>query len=789
MNSHMMGTAVRRREDLPLLQGRGSYVDDIKLPGELEAVFVRSPHACAFIRAIDISRAEQMPGVRAIYTIEQVRHLGPLLALVQCGKMRPLLADGVVRHVGEAIVMVVADNRYLAQDAADAVMVEYDVRTAVIDLEVAATDVLKVHEDLPSNTINSFESGDAATVAAIKARADVVVVTQRLLNQRVIPVSLEPRAVLADWKPLKLTCWTSTQIPFGVAGALSKVFALPFNQVRVIAPDVGGAFGSKLNFYTEEVLTCFASGELARPVRWTETRREAMVATTHGRGWVATVTLVATRQGDLLAYELLGLADMGAYSQCFTAGIPGLGQLAALGTYKIPVAHFKISCVMTHKMCTDAYRGAGRPEAIYALERMMDLLARELQMDPAELRLRNFWKVEEFPVTTTFGVQMDSGNYSSLFQSLLERANIGELRREQEQARQRGRYLGIGLCAFVEPGGLAPAEIAAWAGLSYSNYGLPSALTEVATVRVNPDSSVTITTGSCPAGQGHETVWAQIASDVLQIPMESITVLHGDTQGNPLGIGSFGSRSAVVGGTAVLQAAQRVRDKAAAIVAAVCQTAPEHVHFVSGCACVEQDMEKQLTWPEIAANAYLPTRLPEDIEVGLEAVVFFSPSHLVWTYGAHLAVVEVDIETGVVQLLRYIGIDDCGNVINPMIVEGQVHGGIAQGFGQAMLEEAAYDEKGHLLNNTLKTYRLPAAENLPSFEMERMQTPSPHNPMGVKGVGESGTIATPPVMVNAVLDALAPLGVRHLDMPLRPHTVWEAIQQAKEEQADVSRYL
>lgn len=776
-----VGTAVKRREDLPLVRGRGRYVDDIKLPRELAAVFVRSPHAHALIRSIDTSRAERMPGVHAIYTIEHVRQLGPLLAQMQLGKMRPLLADGIVRHVGEAVAMVVADNRYVAQDIADAITVEYDVRPPIIDLEAAATDAQRVHDDLPSNTINVIEGGDAAAIAKIKARDDVVVVTQRLVNQRVVPLAIEPRAVLADWNTEKLTIWTTTQMPFAVAGGLAKTFGLPLGQVRAIAPDVGGAFGSKLNFYVEEVLACFASRELERPVRWTETRREAMVATSHGRGWVATATLVATKQGDLLAYELVGLADMGAYSQCFTAGIPGLGQVAALGSYKIPAAHFKLSCVYTNKMCTDSYRGAGRPEAIYCLERTMDLLARKLRMDPAELRLRNFWKKEEFPVTTVFGIQMDSGDYGGLFQRLLEHANIAQLRREQEQARREGRYMGIGLCAFVEPGGLAPSPLSAYAHLSYSNYGLPSSLTEVATVRVNPDASLSITTGSCPAGQGHETAWAQIASDALQFPMEHITVLHGDTQGNPLGIGSFGSRSAAVGGTAVLQAAQRVRSKAAALVAGTLHVAPEQVRFADGNAYVESDPDKKMSWQEIAAVAYQPTLLPQGLEMGLEAVAFFDPPGLVWAYGAHLAVVEVDSETGAVQLLRYIGIDDCGNVINPMLVEGQIHGGIAQGFGQAMLEEAAYDEQGHLLTNTLKTYRIPVAENLPSFEMERMQTPTPINPLGVKGVGEGGAIAAPPTLVNAVLDALAPLGVHHLDMPLRPHRVWEAIHQAKGE--------
>ncbi|MBA2393986.1 MAG: molybdopterin-dependent oxidoreductase, partial [Ktedonobacteraceae bacterium] len=372
-------------------------------------------------------------------------------------------------------------------------------------------------------------------------------------------------------------------------------------------------------------------------------------------------------------------------------------------------------------------------------------------------------------------------NYSALFQRLLETANIGQLRQEQEQAKQEGRYLGIGLCAFVEPGGLAPSPISAWAGLSYSNYGLPSSLTEVATVRINPDASVSITTGSCPAGQGHETAWAQIASDVLQLPMERITILHGDTQGNPLGIGSFGSRSAAVGGTAVFQAAERVRDKAATIVAGTYKTTPDQVRFADGGAYLTTDQEKKLTWQEIAAKAYQPTLLPPGIEIGLEAVMFFDPPGIVWTYGAHLAVVEVDIETGAVHLLRYIGIDDCGNVINPMIVEGQIHGGIAQGFGQAMLEEVVYDKQGNLLTDSLKAYRIPVAENLPSFEVERMQTPSPLNPLGVKGVGEGGSIAAPPVMVNATLDALASFGIQHLDMPLQPHTVWAAINQAKGE--------
>jgi carbon-monoxide dehydrogenase large subunit len=775
-----IGTAIKRVEDAALIRGAGRYVDDVKLPGEKAIIFVRSPHAHARITAIDKTRALQMPGVRAIYTFDDVKHLGPLLALNQSGKLRPLLADGVVKHVGEAVVMVVAENRYLAQDAADAVEVTYEPREPLIDVEVAATNCLKVHDDLPSNIINTVETGDAKAVAAAKTRDDVVVVSQRLVNQRVIPLALEPRASLADWNTNRVTLWTTTQIPFGVAGAIGKTFGLPLGNVRVISPDVGGGFGSKLNVYAEEILTCFASRQLGHPIRWTETRREAMVASTHGRGWVTTATLVATRQGDLLAYELIGVADMGAYSQCFTAAIPALGQLAASGTYKIPAIHFKIDCVSTHTMTTDSYRGAGRPEAVYNLERMMDLLAKELGIDAVTLRRRNFWKPQEFPVTTALGVTMDSGNYEANFDTLLDAIDLPALRRQQAEGRAQGRYLGIGFCTFVEPGGLAPSEMADY-GISFANYGLPAGSGESATVRVNPDTSLTVTTGTCPSGQGHETVWAQIASTILAFPFERISVLQGDTKGAMLGLGSFSSRSACVGGSAVAKAAEHVRKKAAIIAAHLLNSTPDAIRFVDG-HIYAAGIDKTVTWTDLAVTAYHNHRTPPDVQPGLEATVFFDPRGLTWAFGSHVAIVEVQPEIGVVTLLRYVGVDDCGTVINPMIVDGQVHGAIAQGFGQALLEEAIYDEQGHLLSDSLLTYRIPVAENLPSFELHRTVTPSPLNSLGVKGVGEGGAIAAPPALVNAVLDALAPLGVRHLDMPLRPHSVWEAIQQAKEVQ-------
>ncbi|MFN2486477.1 MAG: xanthine dehydrogenase family protein molybdopterin-binding subunit [Acidimicrobiia bacterium] len=778
MSTKLFGKAVKRKEDPALIMGTGRFVDDIKLTAEVSASFVRSPFAHARVTSIDASEALAMPGVHAVYTIDDVRHLGPLLAQAPIGKLRPLLADGVCKHVGEAVAMVIADDRYLAKDAADAVRVEYEPLKAIVDLEEAASDEAKVHDDLASNTVHTWEVGEAATIEEAKSRPDVVVVSQKMTNQRLIPTAIEPRGVLAEWTSGygSVTVWSTTQQPHAVAGAIALTFGVPYNKVRVVAPEVGGGFGRGLNVYAEDILACFASKQLGRPVRWIETRREAATATVHGRGWVATGTIVATLDGKLIAYELAGFADMGAYSQNFTVAIPVLGQFTMPGQYKWEAIHWKIACVVTNTPTTDAYRGAGRPEVTFYVERMMDLVAIKLGMDPVELRKKNFWQPDEFPASTLVGMTMDSGNYGANVDRLMQLVDIEALRTEQEQARAQGRYLGIGIGTFIEACGLAPSGFAD-AGLSWAGYGLPAAFNESAVVRVTPDGSATVIAGTGPTGQGHETTFAQIISDTLGISFDRIEVRHGDTRDAPMGIGTGGSRSAAVGGAAVAVAAGRVQEKAAKIAAHMMEAAPGDIRFEEGGAHVAGSPEKKVSWQEIAATAYQPHK--SGMESGLDETAFFDPLNLTWPFGSHLAVVEVDPETGDVKLLSYTALDDCGNVINPMIVDGQIHGGIAQGVGQALFEEAVFDENGNLLTTSLADYLIPTATDLPSFVMGKTVTPTNSNPLGVKGIGEAGTIASTPVIVNAVVDALKLFGVTHIEMPLRPKRVWQAIQDAK----------
>jgi len=785
-----LGGVVRRKEDPALIQGYGMYTDDIKRTGEVSVAFTRSPFAHARINSIDTDAAKAMRGVHAVYTIEDVRHLGLLLAQVPVGALRPLLADGMVNHVGEAVAMVVADNRYLAQDAADAVIVDYDPLEAVIDLKDALSDRMKVHDSLDSNLLISWvgpfgaepeaQQQVKADIDAAKERDDTVTVSQEMVNQRLIPVAIEPRAVVADYNKGygALTVFSSSQIPHALAGALGKTLGLLSNQVRVVAPEVGGGFGCKLNVYNDEVLVSWASMQLGRPVRWTETRREAANSTIQGRGWIGTATVVGTRDGEIIGYQLEGIADMGAYTQNFTVAIPFLGLFVGSGQYKMPT-YWKVDCVTTHTNTTDAYRGAGRPEAAYYLERIIDMFAREIGMDPAEVRRKNYIPNDQFPgAVSPVGFAMDTGDYATNLDALLAAADYTGLLAERDRARAEGRYLGVGLATYVEVCGFAPAGLAEL-GFSWSEYGLPSSFSGSGLVRVNPDGTATVQIGTGPSGQGHETTWAQIVSDRLAIPVEHVKVRHGDTGDSPMGVGTFGSRSAAVDGTATYEASDRVRQKAAKMAAHLLEASEDDVVFANGGAHVAGSPDSSVTWAEIANIAYMPHKLPEGMEGGLEASVVFNPSNATWPFGSHIAVVEVDPETGNVDLLRYITMDDCGNLINPMIVAGQVHGGIAQGVGQALFEEALYDEAGNLLTGTLIDYPIPTAADLPSFELGHTTTPTDVNPMGVKGVGEAGTIGSAQTIVNAVVDALAPLGVRHIDMPLRPRKVWQAIQEAR----------
>ncbi len=785
----VMGGSVRRREDPALIQGMGTYVDDLQPTGVLQVAFMRSPVARAKITSLDTSKAKEMPGVAAIYTHEDVAHLGPLLAQVQIGKLRPLLADGEVNHMGEAIAMVVAENRYQAQDAAEAIDVEFDVVKPIIDLKEAASDAAKVHDELDSNILHTWTyhgywdalglEDQTPQVDAAMERDDAVVVSLEMKNQRLIPVAIEPRSVMAEYNPGygRFTVHSSTQVPHALGGAISKTFGMIASDVRVIAPEVGGGFGSKLNVYNDEILAAFAAKDLGRPVKWTETRREAASSTIHGRGWVGTATIVGTKDGEFLGYKLHALADMGAYSQNFTVAIPLLGLWIASGQYKMPVS-WTVDCVVTNTMTTDAYRGAGRPEAIYYLERIIDAYAREIGMDPFEVRKKNFWQPDEFPALMGCGFALDSGDYASNVDKLMEKADYAGLLRMRDQARDEGRLVGVGVGSYVEVCGFGPAVLAE-IGFSWSEYGLPASFNGSGLVRVNPDATVTVVIGTGPSGQGHETTWAQIVGDGLGIPVDKVRVLHGDTREHPMGIGTFGSRSVAVDGAATYEATLKVREKAAKIAAHLLEASATDIVFENGGAHVAGSPAPRVEWEAIAKAAYQAHTSPEDVESGLEAHTSFSPGNATWPFGSHIALVEVDPDTGNVELLRYVGVDDCGNEINPMIVNGQIHGGIAQGVGQAMFEDAVYDSDGNLLTGSLLDYPLPTAADLPSFELDRTVTPTDVNPMGVKGVGEAGTIGTAHTIVNAVVDALEPLGVKHVDMPLRPKRVWQAIQEAR----------
>lgn len=785
----VMGGIVRRKEDPALIQGKGTYVDDIKRRGELVTAFVRSPFAAATIGNIDVSAALELDGVHAVYTADDVRHLGLNPAQVAVGTLRPFLADGTVHHVGEAVAMVIADNRYIAQDAADLVYVDYEPGDAVIDLKEAFQDTVQVHDGV-SNTLLTWHGhawwegvvdlpDPSPGIQEAKERDDTVVVSLEMVNQRLIPTAIEPRAVLADWNSGygSVELWSSSQIPHAVAGAIGTIFGIPSNKVRVVAPEVGGGFGVKLNVYPDEMLVCFASKELGRPVRWTETRREAAFSSTQGRGWVGTATITGTRDGKILGYELDAICDMGAYTQNFTVAIPLLGLFVAPGQYDIPTS-VALHCVVTNTPTTDAYRGAGRPEIAYYLERIIDAFSREIGMDPADVRKVNYWKPDQFPVTTAVGMTLDSGDYEMNLDALLDRVGYEDLKAKRDAARAEGRLLGIGLSSYSEVCGFGPSGLAGL-GFSWGGYGLPAAFNGSGVVRVQPDGTCTVTIGTGPSGQGHQTTWAQIVSDGLGIPMENIEVHHGDSLDSPMGIGSFGSRSIAVDGSATYEATNRVKEKAAAIAGHLLEAAPEDIKFEDGGAHVAGSPDRTVSWAQIAESAYQPHTLPEGMEGGLESSVVFSPPNATWPFGSHLALVEVDPDTGDVDLLEYWATDDCGNVINPMIVDGQLHGGIAQGVAQALFEEAIYDDMGNLLTSSLLDYPLPAAGNLPMFSLDRTVTPTDVNPLGVKGVGEAGTIGSAQTIVNAVVDALSHLGVKHIDMPLRPKRVWQAIEDAR----------
>jgi len=773
-----IGTRTPRKEDPKLIQGRGTFTDDVTLPAMVYVSLVRSPHAHARIRRIDAAAARKEPGVVTVVTGKDAEATGVLPVFITVpglnGTKHMPLATDKARYAGDAIAAVVADTRQAAKRAADLVTVDYEPLPVIVDATKALEPGAPIlHEELGTNLVFTYPvKGGDIDKAFRDAEATVKL---RIVNQRLIPNAMEPRSVVAKFEAGELTVWTSTQIPHFVQLILSVNLGLSQNKVRVIAPEVGGGFGSKLQVYAEELLIAHLAKTLGRPVKWTEDRREGYLATIHGRDLVEDVELAAKRDGTVLGVRIRTVANMGAYLQAFAPGIPTILHAFIIpGAYRIPAFDCEVRGAYTNTTPVDAYRGAGRPEATFAIERGMDRLADEIGMDPAELRRKNFVPPDAFPFSTISGITYDSGNYEPALDRALVMADYKGFEKRRAEAKARGKYRGIGLSSYVEICGLAPSKANSALGVGWGGY-------ESARIRVHPTGAVQVFTGTSPHGQGHETSWAQIAADAIGVTPNDIEVRHGDTFESPgMGVGTFGSRSLAVGGIAVHNAAQKIREKVIQIGAHLLEASPADVVVQGGKVFVKGVPEKAKAFGEISMAAYLASNLPEGMEPGLEATTYYDPPNFTFPFGTHVAEVEVDPETGSIEILRYSACDDCGRQINPMIVEGQLHGGITQGIGQALYETAVYDNNGQLLSGSMMEYHVPTAADVPAFALDHTVTLTKTNPLGVKGIGEAGTIASTPAMVNAVIDALSPLGIRHIDMPLTAEKVWQAIRKAGE---------
>jgi len=777
-----VGQALKRKEDPRMITGQGRYTEDISLPGMVYATVVRSPEAHATITSIDTSAAKQRDGVVAVLTGEEMAgdFAGPIPMVwappgveIKTPEHWPL-KRGEVKHVGDPVAVVVATSPGAAVDAAEDVIVMYDSKPVVVDPERALEDGSPlVWEQFGTNKTHEWAVAGGDFDAAL-AEAEVTV-EHRFVNHRTSGAPIEPRCSIAESRAGALTLYSTTQIPHIARFIISGMLGISEDKLRVIAPDVGGGFGAKLQVYAEEVLVLALAKRLGRPVKWTETRSEHMTTSHHGRDQIAYVTLTAKRDGTVTGCRARIVADLGAYQQILTPFIPTLGFPVMGGCYAIPSIDLHFTGVFTNKMPTDAIRGAGRPEATYWIELTMDKLARELGLDPLEVRRKNFIAKEQFPYETPLGIVYDSGDYHGALDRLLENFDLDAFRAEQAELRQQGVHRGVGFSTWVEVCGLAPSRAVGPQGV-----GLQAAFYESANVRVTPTGSAIVYSGASPHGQGLDTSFAQIAGDILGIDPENVQVLHGDTDQGAWGWGTYGSRSLAVGGEAIARAARKVQDKAKRICAALLEAAPEDIEVVDGTFGVRGSPDKSMTMAEISGAAHIPpNELPADIEPGLEESSFYDPENFVFPFGAHACVVDVDAETGKVRVVRYVSVDDCGPAINPMLIAGQVHGGIAHAIGQALYEQVVYDEDGQLVTGTFVDYALPTAAEIPSFETDRTETPSPTNSLGVKGVGEAGTIAATPAVAAAVHDALAPLGVEWVDMPFTPVRVYEAIHAAQ----------
>jgi carbon-monoxide dehydrogenase large subunit len=777
----LFGSAIKRREDPRLITGAATYVDDVKLPGLTYAAILRSPYAHARISAINVSEARKAAGVIAVYTGADIKDR---VVPVPCAwnvpncdlkvPAHPLLAFEKVRHVGDGVAMVVADSRAAARDAIDLIDVDYETLDGGVDPEkMAQSGAPQLHDSVPGNIAFTWVVAGGDAERAFQSAE--VTVQQRIVQQRLLPTAMEPRAAAASYNKGsgQLTLWATSQNPHIHRFLCSVMLKLPEHRIRVIAPEVGGGFGSKIPAYPDEALVSFAAMDLGRPVKWTEDRSENYKVTIHGRDHVEYVELCGNRDGTITGLRTKVYAGMGAYASTAGPGIPTiLHGLIYPGAYGVPNVHGTIIGVYTNSAPVDPYRGAGRPQASYLLERMVDIFARRIGMDPVEVRRKNFIPPDKFPFTTSTGLTYDSGNYEPALDRALQILDYKAFRRQQEEGRKQGRYLGVGVVSYIEICGLGPSQVAGAVGFGGGLY-------DSAVVRVYPTGMVRVYIGASPHGQGEETTFAQIVAEEFGCPVENVEIVHGDTETTPQGWGTYGSRSTAVCGSAVKVAAQRVKEKAKKIAAHLMEANEQDIHWKDDAFQVRGSPGQGKSFAEVALMANVAWNMPAGVEPGLEASAFFDPSNFVFPFGSHVCTVEVDPETGEVKILRYIAVDDCGPHINPMIVEGQIHGGVVQGLGEGLQEICIYDEAGQLITGTMMDYAVPKASQMPHIETDHTVTPSPVNPLGVKGCGEAGTISSAACLVNAVCDALAPLGITHIDKPLTPARVWAAIQQAR----------
>jgi aerobic carbon-monoxide dehydrogenase large subunit len=782
-----VGRTRLRKEDSHLVTGRTSWTDNLQLTGMLHVALVRSPMAHAKVLGVDVSAALDQPGVVAAFTgADLAEHWAgglpcawPVTPDMKSPTHLPIATDEV-RYVGDAVAVVVAHTKYQAADAVEFVEVEYEPLPAVVDMEAALAEGSPLADTtLESNKSFTWQKIDGEIDAAFEGAAHVT--TRRFINQRLIPTAIEPRSVVCSppREHREFTMWTSTQVPHVLRLMLALTCGVPEHELRVIAPDVGGGFGSKLNVYAEEALLLVLARKLGKPVKWTETRSENYQATCHGRDQVQDLSIAFNDDHTIRGLKVELLADMGAYLQLVTPGVPILGAFMFNAIYKMDALSFTCHGIFTNKTPTDAYRGAGRPEATFAIERLIDEAANELGVEPFELREKNWIKHEEFPYTTIAGIEYDSGNYEAATAKAKELFDYDGLRAEQVERRASGDpvQLGIGISTFTEMCGLAPSRVLG--SLSYGAGGW-----EHASVRMLPSGKAEVITGTSPHGQGHVTSWSQIASDALGVPYEDIEVRHGDTAIAHKGMDTYGSRSLVVGGYAVQVACDKVVAKARKVAAHLLEASEDDLEFEGGTFSVKGSPDVSTTIQEMALAVFAAHDYPEDMEPSLDSDATVDPENFSYPHGTHLCATEVDTETGQVTIRKYVAVDDIGKVINPQIVEGQIHGGLAQGIAQALYEEAVYDAQGNLQTGSLLDYYMPSAADLPHFDLDRTETPATTNPLGVKGVGEAGTIASTPAVINAVVDALRPMGVDDVRMPASPRNVWDAIQAASARAAD-----